>query len=87
MSSTEFLLLFSSAAEINKRFTKQELLDMLAPDAGKLASNGIKVLASDTKRNLIEKICLILGNGSTLPDPQKEQEEIQNHYVYRHEVL
>lgn len=85
MSSTEFLLLFSSAAEINKRFTKQELLDMLAPDAGKLAS--IKVLASDTKRNLIEKICLILGNGSTLPDPQKEQEEVQNHYVYRHEVL
>lgn len=71
MPSTEFLLLFSSATEINKRFTKQELLDMLAPVAGKLASNGIKVLASETKRKLIEKICPILGDGSTLPDPPK----------------
>lgn len=87
MPSTEFLLLFSSATEINKRFTKQELLDMLAPVAGKLASNGIKVLASETKRKLIEKICPILGDGSTLPDPPKEQEEVQNHYVHRHEVL
>jgi hypothetical protein len=72
MTNREFTSLFASAAEIDKHFTKQELIDALEPVVGKLASKGIKITASQTKRMVIGKLSAVLGDGSALPEPRKK---------------
>lgn len=70
-----FVNYFSSADKMNQAFTKNDLIDASTPVLEKLASRGINIRVSNTKRDLVAKLSGVLGDGFILPGVSRKHKK------------
>ena len=74
LSLDQFTESLTSAEQINKTFTKAQIIIFMQPISGLLKSNGIKWQTSSLKSDLVNIVSDVMGNGSSIQKKERRKQ-------------